>query len=130
MQGAPRLTENALFEVPPEKLESPSRVQPGAKPRLQRADRSQVELRVVDLDRLVAEDHEVRAVWAFVEARNLGPLYATIRAVEGNVGRPPIDPKILVALWLYATLQGVGSARALDRLCESHVAYQWLCGGV
>src|SRR5207247_5696372 len=76
------------------------------------------------------EDHEVRAVWAFVEARNLGPLYATIRAVEGNVGRPPIDPKILVALWLYATLQGVGSARALDRLCESHVAYQWLCGGV
>jgi hypothetical protein len=24
----------------------------------------------------------------------------------------------------------VGSARALDRLCESHDAYRWLCGGV
>lgn len=124
------MTENALFQGVAEKRDPPSRVAPGAKPRLQIADRSQMELRVVDLDRLVADDDEVRSVWAFVEGRDLGALYATIKAVEGNVGRPPIDPKILVALWLYATLQGVGSARALDRLCESHVAYQWLCGGV
>jgi len=37
---------------------------------------------------------------------------------------------LLLALWLYATVEGVGSARALDRLCESHDAYRWLCGGV
>ena len=53
-----------------------------------------------------------------------------IRAVEGHAGRPPIDPAILTALWLYATLEGVGSARALDRLCDEHDAYRWLCGGV
>ena len=33
-------------------------------------------------------------------------------------------------LWLYATLDGVGSARELDRLCDSDDAYRWLCGGV
>jgi transposase len=65
-----------------------------------------------------------------VEGLNLTPLYQTIAAVEGEAGRPATDPKLLLALWLYATVDGVGSARALDRLCTTHVAYQWLCGGV
>jgi hypothetical protein len=33
-------------------------------------------------------------------------------------------------LWLSATLEGVGSARALDYLCTHHHAFRWLCGGV
>jgi len=61
---------------------------------------------------------------------DLSPLYEAIRSVEGRAGRPPIDPAILMALWLYATIDGVGSARALGRLCEEHDAYRWLCGGV
>ena len=69
-------------------------------------------------------------MWAFVQSRDLQALYAQIRAVEGSVGRAPIDPAILMSLWLYATLDGVGSARELDRLCESDDAYRWLCGGV
>ena len=32
--------------------------------------------------------------------------------------------------WLYATVEGVGSARAIERLCEHQTAYRWLCGGV
>jgi transposase len=36
----------------------------------------------------------------------------------------------LLALWIYATSEGVGSARALERLCEAHDAYRWICGGV
>lgn len=35
-----------------------------------------------------------------------------------------------MALWLYATLDGVGSARELARLCEAEDACRWLCGGV
>jgi len=69
-------------------------------------------------------------VWEFVEGVDLGPLYAEIKAVEGHAGRPPIDPAILMALWLYATIEAVGSARAVARLCEEHDAYRWLCGGV
>jgi hypothetical protein len=50
--------------------------------------------------------------------------------VEGHVGRDATDPRLLLALWVYATLDAVGSARELDRLCQKHLAYQWLCGGV
>ena len=75
-------------------------------------------------------DHQARAVWAFVQSLDLQALYGQIQAVEGGVGRAPIDPAILMSLWLYATLDGVGSARELDRLCESDDAYRWLCGGV
>lgn len=99
-------------------------------PRLQRPNRAQVELRPVDLEGLLPPDHRARVIWEFVEGLDLGPLYAEIKAVEGQAGRPPIDPAILMALWLYATVEGIGSARAVARLCEEHDAYRWLCGGV
>ena len=82
------------------------------------------------LDAMLAEDHQARVVWEYVEGLDLMCLYDSIRAVEGRPGRDPIDPRILMALWLYATLDGVGAARELDRLCEAHMAYEWICGGV
>jgi transposase len=100
------------------------------KPRLRTAERRQVELRAVCLDDLVPADHRVRMVWSFVEGLDVSALHATIKAVEGAPGHPPADPRILTALWLYATVEGIGSARELVRLCEEHLAYQWLCGGV
>jgi len=102
----------------------------GAAPRLRTAERRQVEFRAVSLEDLVAADHRVRLVWRFVEGLDLSRLAAGLKAVEGRPGHPPADPRILVALWLYATVEGVASARALSRLCQEHVAYQWLCGGV
>src|SRR5271166_5941183 len=101
-----------------------------ALPRLRTANRRQVALRAVDLETLVADEHRVRLVWSFVEGLDLAALYSTIKAVEGQPGHPPADPRILLALWLYATVQGIGSARELARLCEEHIAFQWLCGGV
>jgi transposase len=99
-------------------------------PRVERPNRRQLELRATDLEGLLPADHRARIVWDFVEGLDLAPLYRAIRAVEGGAGRPAIDPAILTALWLYATLEAVGSARALDRLCETHDAYRWLAGGV
>lgn len=87
-------------------------------------------LRPLSLESLIAEDHRARGVWAFVEGLDLSELYDGILSVQGRAGRPPIDPRILMALWLYATVEGVGSARALARLCDEHVVYQWICGGV
>jgi transposase len=69
-------------------------------------------------------------VWEFVESLDLSPLYAKVQAVEGGAGRPAIDPRIYMALWLYATIEGVGSARALERLTQQHDAYRWILGGV
>jgi transposase len=119
-----------LFDLPPEPDARPVPEAPRGRPRLQRPDRDQVELRPTHLDALLPADHRARLVWDFVMGLDLSPLHERIRAVEGHPGRPPIDPAILVALWLYATLEGVGSARALARLCEEHDAYRWLCGGV
>jgi transposase len=104
---------------------------PGAgSPRLRRVNRQQVVFRAGPLDALIPDDHPARTVWAYVEGLGLAPLYDRIRAVEGRPGRPPIDPKILMALWLYATIEGVGSARRLDELCREHAAFQWIAGDV
>jgi len=101
-----------------------------APPRLREPQRDQLELRVVDLDSLLPLDHPARAVWAYVEQLDLSPLLDAIKAREGAPGHPPAHPRVPMALWLYATIDAVGSARALARLCETHVAYQWICGGV
>jgi transposase len=99
-------------------------------PRYETANREQIELRPCDLEALLPPGHAARLVWRFVEGLELSAFYARIRAREGRAGRAPIDPKILIALWLYATMDGVGSAREVDRLCGSHDAYRWLRGGV
>lgn len=98
--------------------------------RYETANRTQVELTPTDLEALLPPNHAARLVWRFVEGLDLGAFYAQIKARVGGPGRTPIDPKILVALWLYATIDGVGSAREVDRLCYAHDAYRWLRGGV
>jgi transposase len=106
---------------------------PPAEPRLRVPQRDQVELHWKSLDQLLEPDHPVRSVWAAVCALDLSAWLNEIKAVEGHVGRKATDPRLLVALWVYATLKGIGSARELDRLCGSQegcLPYQWLCGGV
>jgi len=99
-------------------------------PRVLMAERNQIELRAVDLEATIALDHPARSVWAFVDRLDLSALYGAIGSVEGRAGRAAIDPKILLTLWLYATVDGVGSAREIERLTEAHDAYRWICGGV
>ena len=41
-----------------------------------------------------------------------------------------MDPKILMSLWMLATIEGISSARQLDRLCTRDLPYMWICGGV
>lgn len=82
------------------------------------------------LDDLLGPDHMARQVWDYVEGLDLGPLYKDVQTTVRSSGRPAIDPALLLSLWLYGTVDGVGSARLLDRLCESEAAYRWLCGGV
>ena len=94
------------------------------------ANRAQMRLVPMDLEGMLAEDHQARAVWAFVERLDLSEFYARIAARDGSAGRPAIDPRIYLALWIEAMLDGVGSAREIERLCQYHLAYQWICGGV
>jgi transposase len=98
--------------------------------RVIRADRAQLRWDMIDLEALLPSDHRARIVWDFVETLDLSELYAAIRSREGEAGRPAADPAVLLALWLYATVEGVGSARELARLAERDLAYQWIAGGV
>ena len=100
------------------------------RPRLRTANRQQVVFRAAPLDALISHDHPARAVWDYVEGLDLSSLYDRIRSVERGPGRDAIDPKILLAVWLYATVEGVGSARKLDQLCREHAAFQWIAGDV
>lgn len=121
------MADKALFPIGAAK---PKNSEPALAPRVKYAVRNQVECLIGDLDSSVALDHQVRTVWAFVEQAELAELYGQIKAVKGHAGRTPIDPRMLLALWLYATLDGIGSARALEKLCEESLPYRWLCGGV
>jgi transposase len=82
------------------------------------------------LEALLPIDHRARIVMSFVESLDLQALYDSIKSREGEPGRPPPDPAVLLALWLYATIEGVGSARQLERLAQRDLAYRWIAGGV
>lgn len=120
------MSDGLLFPHEPK----PAAKSVGGNPRMQCAVRNQVEIVPTDLDSLLPDEHPARVVWVFVEGAKLSAFYGSIRAVDGHAGRPPIDPKILLSLWLYATIDGVGSAREIERLCTDHLAYRWICGGV
>jgi transposase len=106
-----------------------SEKQDGA-PRIVEANRLQTRLVPMDLEGLLPADHQARAVWAFVARLDLTEFHERIKSREGSAGRPAIDPRILLGLWILAMLDGVGAAREIERLCDYHLAYQWMCGGV
>lgn len=124
------MSMSPLFPLP-DPQSSPPRV--ATRPehaRVVRPNRHQVELEPRNLDSLLASDHPARSIWDLLERLDLRRFYSSIHAVLDGPGRPTTDPRVLLGLWILATIQGVGSARELARLCEEHDAYRWLRGGV
>jgi transposase len=127
-----------LALCPPVQQAQPAEAVPAVDPQPPAIDRPAPRLRPINrdlcsaltLDQLLPQDDLARLVWAYVKQIDLSPFYATIAAVEGSVGRDATDPALLVALWFYATLDGVTSARRLAQLCRGYLPYQWLLGGV
>ena len=98
------------------------------RPRLKPINRQQLVMRPMDVEQLVAEDHEVRAIWEFVGRLDLSRYYEGIEVVEGEAGRSALDPRLLISLWIYAYSKGVSAVREISRLSEYDPAYQWLTG--
>src|SRR5258705_1669606 len=96
--------------------------------RVKVVDRSQLTWQMLDVERLIEQDHPARAIWDLVGRLKLDGFYARIEAVEGGVGRTPWDPRLLISLWIYAYSRGVSSAREIARRCTYEPAFQWLCG--
>lgn len=124
------MSHAGLFGPEEPRTSKPETKQPAGRVRVQRAERNQVELRASSLDEALPDEHRARVIWDALDDLDLRAFYAEVGSREGSAGRPAIDPRILVALWLYATCEGVGSARELERLCSMHAAYRWICGGV
>jgi transposase len=124
------MSEGTLFELPASE-EPPKGVptRPG-EARVLGPMRQQLEWAAVDLESLLPQDHVARAIWGFLEKLDLSAFYEPIKAVANRPGRPTTDPQVLLGLWLLATVDGIGSARRLARLCDEHDAYRWLRGHV
>lgn len=99
-------------------------------PRMRSPDRSQIDPNPRKIDDLIGPGHKARLIWELVLGLDMTPLYEQIKAVEGHAGRPATDPRILVALWLYATEEHIASAHELNRRCHDCDPYKWICGGV
>src|SRR3989304_3035379 len=124
------MSQSSLFPLPePQAAPAPSPTRP-EHARVLRPNRQQLQWAPRDLEATVPQEHPARAIWDILEKLNLDAFYGSIKAVLDGPGRPTTDPQVLLALWLLATVQGVGSARQLARLCAEHDAYRWLCGGV
>lgn len=92
--------------------------------------RNQVEMTLGCLDDYLPEDHKARQIWRYVELLDLSLILGKIKSLESNPGAPAIDPKILMSLWLYAFIEGIISAKVVNRYCKEHIGFKWLCGGV
>lgn len=97
-------------------------------PRLRSIERNQMVLHPVEIDLLIPEDHEARAIWEITGSLDLSCYYERVDAVEGKAGAPAFDPRLLVSIWIYSYSKGISSAREIARLSEYDPAYQWLTG--
>jgi len=119
-----------LFTVPNTPRDLISNSSCSTKRRVNSPVRNQVVMRNSSLDDLLPEEHQVRIIWDYVKQLDLSKIFKKIQVIEGGVGRSATDPYILLALWVYATVEGIGSARVIERYCSEHIAFQWICGEV
>ena len=124
------MTEPTLFELPPKEELTPAPPTRREDARVLKPNRQQLQWLPRDLDGALAEGHPARAIWGVLEQMDLSRFYGAIKATLDRPGRSATDPQVLLALWLLGTVEGIGSARKLTRLCGEHDAYRWLCGGV
>jgi len=88
-------------------------------------DRDQQFLLPVDMREWLPAEHSVWVVLEIVEHLDLSGLRA--RYALGGVGRCAYDPRMLLALLVYAYADGIRSSRQIERLCRTDVAMRVIC---
>lgn len=91
-------------------------------------DRDQAYLMPPSLLEWLPEDHLVWSILGSVEELDLDSFYAGYR-IDGH-GRPAYDPRMMVALLLYAYARGNRSSRGIERACREDVAYRVICANL
>ena len=76
------------------------------------------------LERHVPSDHLLRSIDRFVELgglrRELAPFYSAI-------GRPSVDPELMIRMLLVGYCYGIRHERRLCQEVALHLAYRWFC---
>lgn len=90
--------------------------------------RGQIEVKWSAVDGDLPAEHLARTLDAVVGSLDLAPFLACAKSTEGVAGRPILSPRMMLVLWLYAIIDGVGSAMAIERLTTAHIAYRWIVG--
>lgn len=124
------MPQATLFEMPEVHAPRPVVATRPEEARVVRPVRNQTRWEERNLDAILPENDRARGIWAFLERWDLSAFYASIKAVAGGAGRPASDPMVLLAVWLLALVDGIGSARRVAELCHKHDSYRWICGGV
>jgi len=93
-------------------------------------NRDQAVIRVEVPDDAIAMEHPARLIWMLVQQLDLTKILLKSRSVEGSAGRPSISPAVKLSIWLYGISEGVGSAREIERLTRTDIAFRWINGGL
>ena len=96
--------------------------------RYEAIDRKQVVLEKLDIEELIPADHAARNIWEVLGRVDLSRFEADVKAVEGHAGRSRWEPRLLIAIWVYAYTRGISSAREIERQCGHEPALRWLTG--
>ena len=126
MEKMPRLFEDS--QRPDDGAQTPQAG--GGKPRIEEPQRAQGEMLFEYPEDALEPSHPARVLWDVLGKMDLKAFSKGCVAVEGAAGRALKSPRMLLALWLYALSQAVGSAREIARLVHSDVAYRWIAGNV
>jgi transposase len=77
------------------------------------------------LDEVVPEDHLVRAIAAVLD---LSWVHAELASYYPKIGRPSIDPVLMIRMLIVGYVFAIRSERALCREVRVNLAYRWFCG--
>ena len=99
-------------------------------PRLRKVDRAQVRMVPCSLEETLPAEHDARLVWDLVARLPMKAFEDKVSARGSGPGRPATDPRVLIALWIYAGIRGIGCGREVDRLVHCDDGFRWIAGGV
>jgi len=77
------------------------------------------------LDEAVPDDHLVRAIAAVLD---LSWVHAELASYYSKIGRPSIDPVLMIRMLIVGYVFAIRSERALCREVQVNFAYRWFCG--
>ena len=78
------------------------------------------------LDDRVPKDHLLRRIDGFVTTA-LADIHGRLRPSYSEIGRPSIDPELLIRMLIIGYCFGLRSERRLTQEVELHLAYRWFC---